>query len=377
MQRRALLFGLGASASVTPVFQASAPRSLRAVAAERNIRFGSELTCADLDADPAYGALIARECAIVTPGIEAKWGYTEPQEGKFRFQPMDRIAAFAARNGLMLHMHNLIWSVGLPKWTIAGIADGREAVIMAHHIAALVGRYQDQVESWDVVNEPADPRWPSGPEGLCRTPWRNGLGPGYVGQSLIDAHASNRKVRLLINDDDLEYDLPDREKKRSIYLHLIATLLRDNIPLHGFGLEAHLKPWLTIAEIPYRRFLHELGDFGLSIYVTELDVCDKTLGADIPARDHAVASMTKRYLDLALDEPATQTVITWGLSDRTTWMVKDPSGQRRDGLPPRPLPYDSDLKPKPMRAALLAAFAHARDRVTREPNPLRRSELQP
>jgi hypothetical protein len=55
MQRRALLFGLGASASVTPVFQASAPRSLRAVAAERNIRFGSELTCADLDADPADG----------------------------------------------------------------------------------------------------------------------------------------------------------------------------------------------------------------------------------------------------------------------------------------------------------------------------------
>ena len=377
MQRRSLLLGLGASAAVAPLLQTNQATTLRAAAAARNIRFGSELTCADLDADPAYGPLIARECAIITPGIEAKWGYTEPREGEFRFQPMDRIAAFAAKNGLMLHMHNLIWSVGLPKWTLAAIADGREAVIMSRHIAALVGRYQDQVESWDVVNEPADPRWPSGPEGLCRTPWRNGLGPAYVGQSLIDAHKSNRRVRLLINDDDLEYDSPDRERKRSIYLHLIAALLRAGVPLHGFGLEAHLKPWLTIAETPYRRFLHELGGFGLSIYVTELDVCDKTLSADIPTRDRAVAAMTKRYLDVALDEPATRTVIAWGLSDRTTWMAKDPSGQRSDGLPPRPLPYDAVLMPKPMRTALLAAFAHARDRVAEKSVPPLASESRP
>jgi endo-1,4-beta-xylanase len=335
---------------------------LRAIAARKNIVFGSEVTLADIAADPAYGELIARQCAIITPGIEAKWGYIEPAENAFRLGPMDALAVFAARNRLMLHMHNLIWAVGLPKWTIAAIADGREAAIMARHIATLVSRYQDRVESWDVINEPADPRWPSGPEGLCLTPWRNGLGPGYIDRSLLDAAAVNPRLHLLINDDDLEYDAPDREQKRMIYLRLIETLRRHDVPIHGFGLEAHLKPWLTLAEPAYRRFLAGLANLGLSLYVTELDVCDRYLPADIAVRDQAVAAFAKRYLDLVLDNPATRTVMTWGLSDRSTWMLHDPAGRRGDGRAPRPLPYDASLAPKPMRDALIAAFTHARAR---------------
>ena len=99
--------------------------------------------------------------------------------------------------------------------------------------------------------------------------------------------------------------------------------------------------------------------------MTELDVCDRGLPSEIAPRDLAVAEVTKHYLDIVLDEPATGTVITWGLSDRTTWMLHDPAGQRRDGLTPRPLPYDAQLRPKPMRAALTEAFAHAPDRPRR------------
>jgi endo-1,4-beta-xylanase len=335
---------------------------LQAVAARKNIVFGSEVTLADIIADSAYADLIARECAIITPGIEAKWGYTEPKEGEFRLAPMDKLAAFAARNHLKLHMHNLIWAVGLPKWTIAAIAEGRETAIMARHIATLMGRYQDRVESWDVINEPADPRWPSGAEGLCRTPWRNGLGPGYIDLALRDAAAGNARVHLLINDDDLEYDAPDREEKRMIYLRLIEKLRRHDVPIHGFGLEAHLKPWLTIAEPAYRRFLAGLADLGLSLYVTELDVCDRYLPADIGLRDRAVAEFAKNYLDLVLDNAATRTVITGGLSDRSTWMLRDPAGRRDDGRAPRPLPYDTSLVAKPLRAAMISAFTHARAR---------------
>jgi endo-1,4-beta-xylanase len=96
--------------------------------------------------------------------------------------------------------------------------------------------------------------------------------------------------------------------------------------------------------------------------VTELDVCDRTLAPDIATRDKAVANITRRYLDLVLDEAAVCTVITWGLSDRTSWMLTDPVAHRSDGFPPRPLPYDSHLTPKPMREALAAAFRGARSR---------------
>jgi endo-1,4-beta-xylanase len=354
LKRRTFLAGAAAmraanAGDVTP---------LRDLAAARNVAFGSEITLTDI-ADPAYAALVARECAIVTPGIEAKWGYVEPTEGQFRFGPIDALAKFARGAGVRLHMHNLIWAVGLPNWTLQALAQGRGRQIVARHISEVAGRYESLTDSWDVINEPADPRWPAGPEGLCTTPWRRALGPDFVKLALTATRAAAPAARLLINDDDLEYATSEGERKRATYLRLIESWRRSDAPLDGFGLEAHLKPWLPLAEIPYRRFLHELAGFNLKLYVTELDVCDRTLPPDIVARDTEVANLTRRYLDLVLDEPAVCTVILWGLSDRSSWMNRDPAGSRPDGLKPRPLPYDAHLTPKPMRAAIAASFRNA------------------
>jgi endo-1,4-beta-xylanase len=335
---------------------------LRDLAAARNIVFGTEVTLAEIASDPLYAALVARECAMITPGIEAKWGYIEPADGAFRFGPMDSLAGFARGAGLLLHMHNFIWAVGLPHWTLNALRQGDGASIIERHARAVAGRYKDLTDSWDVVNEPVDPRWPSDEDGLCLTPWRQALGPQFVPTVLSAMHSEVPAARLLINDDDLEYDAPDREHKRATYLRLIETWLKHGAKLHGFGLEAHLKPWLPIAEKAYRHFLHELAQFGLKLYVTELDVCDRTLSADVVMRDGAVADLTRRYLDMVLDEPSVCSVMTWGLSDRTSWMLHDPAAYRQDGLQPRPLPYDSHLRAKPMREAIAAAFRGARGR---------------
>jgi len=348
-----------ASLPTTAAIVAKVP-SLRALAAARNIAFGTEVTLAEIAGDSHYASLVAHECAIVTPGIEAKWGYIEPADGAFRFGPMDELASFARGAGLRLHMHNLIWAVGLPDWTLRALQQGRGASIIERHATIVAGRYKDLTDSWDVVNEPVDPRWPSDQDGFCMTPWRRALGPQFLPIALSAIHAAAPAARLLINDDDLEYDAPDRERKRTTYLRLIEACLKRGAPLHGFGLEAHLKPWLPIADKAYRRFLHELAGFGLKLYVTELDVCDRTLAADIAVRDGAVADLTRRYLDLVLDEPAVCTVMIWGLSDRASWMLRDPAAYRPDGLTPRPLPYDSHLKAKPMRDAIAAAFRAAR-----------------
>jgi endo-1,4-beta-xylanase len=357
--RRAFLTALaGLPVAVAKVARAN---SLRDLARAKNITFGSEVTCADI-ADQNYANLVARECAIITPGIEAKWGSTEPAEGRFRFGPMDDLAQFAADAGLCLHMHNLIWAVGLPNWTLAALQAGRGRAVMQNHIAAVAGRYRGRVRSWDVVNEPIDPRWPADRNGLCTTPWRLGVGADFIMDALADTALADPTARLMINDDDLEYDMPDRDKKRTGYLRLIEDLLRRGAPLHGFGLEAHVKPWLPIAEKPYRRFLHELAGFGLKLHVTEFDVNDRLMPGNADARDALVAAVARHYLDLVLDEPAVVTLITWGLSDRSTWMLRDPTGHRADGLAPRPLPYDLDLQPKKMRAAIADALYFARER---------------
>jgi endo-1,4-beta-xylanase len=68
----------------------------------------------------------------------------------------------------------------------------------------------------------------------------------------------------------------------------------------------------------------------------------------------------RRYLDVALDEPAVASVITFGLSDRYTWLQED--FPRDDGAPRRPLPFDEQLKPKPAHEALSESLEGAKPR---------------
>jgi endo-1,4-beta-xylanase len=79
--------------------------------------------------------------------------------------------------------------------------------------------------------------------------------------------------------------------------------------------------------------------------ITELDVLDDGLRADPTIRDAGVADIYRRYLDVALDEPAVKVLMTFGLSDRYTWLQED--FPRKDRAPRRPLPFDADLQPKP------------------------------
>jgi endo-1,4-beta-xylanase len=340
--------------------QADSP-SLRACASKKNILFGTMVTLRDIS-DPNYARLVTDECAIITPGVEAKWPFTEPAEGVFRFGPLDTLADFAAASSLRLHMHNLIWSVFLPPWTIAALAQGRGLEIMHRHIATVAGRYRGRVHSWDVVNEPVNPDYPADRAGILTTPWWHSMGPDFIVDAFNETSIADPAVRMMVNDDDLEHDSAGCEKKRTIYLRLVEAWLRRGMKLNALGLEAHLKPWLPLAERPYRRFLQELAGMGLKLRITELDVNDRSLPPDIATRDRIVAAITKRFLDLVLDEPAVDTLIVWGLSDRATWMLRDPGGRRPDGLPPRPSPYDAHLAAKPMRAAIAASLAGARSR---------------
>jgi len=109
-----------------------------------------------------------------------------------------------------------------------------------------------------------------------------------------------------------------------------------------------------------------VAGLSLTIQITELDVIDESAPADTAIRDRLVADTYARFLDAALDEPAVKMVLTWGLSDRHSWIVRKETHQskwRAGGLPSRPLPFDADLKPKPALAAIAQAFAHAPPRA--------------
>jgi endo-1,4-beta-xylanase len=143
-------------------------------------------------------------------------------------------------------------------------------------------------------------------------------------------------------------------------LELLDRLLGDGVPVHALGVQAHLQAdGFAEAFDPsaYRAFLAQVADRGLRILVTELDVLDDGLPRDVAERDRAVADTIHRYLDAALEEPSVAALVTFGLSDRYTWLQED--YPREDGAPRRPLPFDEEMRPKPAYNAIAAGLADA------------------
>jgi endo-1,4-beta-xylanase len=95
----------------------------------------------------------------------------------------------------------------------------------------------------------------------------------------------------------------------------------------------------------------------LKIMITEMDVADKKLPGDVKVRDRMVAGVYEDYLSTVLDEQAVIAVITWGLSDRYSYVSE--SQPRFDRAPVRPLPLDAQMQPKLSWNAIARAFDHA------------------
>jgi endo-1,4-beta-xylanase len=68
-----------------------------------------------------------------------------------------------------------------------------------------------------------------------------------------------------------------------------------------------------------------------------------------------VADTYGSYLKTVLVDPAVIAVLTWGITDKYTWLNGEDS--RKDGLPERPLPFDAELRAKPAVAAMRQSMA--------------------
>ena len=177
----------------------------------------------------------------------------------------------------------------------------------------------------------------------------------------LAAREADPAARLVLNDYDVEYDTPDMDRKRLAVLKVCERMKKAGVPLDALGVEAHLSVGRhEFSAKKLRDFLREAAQLGLEIQITELDCTDELAPADPDARDLAIAEEYRRFLEVALDEPAVKMLVTWGLSDRYSWIVRheDNEEKQRKDLE-RPLPFDRDLKPKLAWTALAQCIAAA------------------
>jgi endo-1,4-beta-xylanase len=334
---------------------AAAEDSLRAHAAAHGMLYGAAAAYGPLQNDPDYSAHFAQECNLLVPENALKWTTVHPDPDRFNFLPGDFLEHFAAGHQMKMRGHTLVWHEQLPSWFASTVTRENARSYLERHIRTVMGHYQDNMHSWDVVNEAVHP--PDGrEEGLRGTPWLDLLGPEYLEIAYATAAEADAHALAGYNDYGLDYDTPQDEAKRQAVLGLLRRLKKQNVPIQAFGIQAHL----TAVQQPkfqhdiLRRFLGEIAALGLKILITELDVSDVGLPEDADARDRAVAEVYEAYVTAALAEPAVIAVLTWGLTDKYTWLTS--RNRRPDGSLVRVLPLDREFHRKPAWYAIAKAL---------------------
>lgn len=342
---------------------AAAETPLQALAARSGRYVGTSAGLVPLLTDSAYADLVTRHCSVLAPENEFKWSVLRPTPGEpFNFVLADQMVAFAEQHGMDVRGSCFTWSNSNPWWfdVPAFFNPGNALQLLEEHIGTVAGRYAGRVRSWDVVNEAITG------QGLVPTPWAKALGPRYIDNAFTIAHRADPAAQLVINEYNLEYDNRFSRDRQAVMLRLLDELLSREIPVHALGVQAHLvhaavKGQFNAAQ--HLRFLRSVAAMGLKIVITELDVSDKDLPTDVAARDRGVAEAHQRYLDCVLQVPQVEGIVSWGLSDKHSWIRGNPDTARfarEDGQDQRPLLFDDRMQPKPAYDAAARSLARAR-----------------
>jgi endo-1,4-beta-xylanase len=342
--RRAVIGGLVASAFIGPTTHAQVVH-----AQPRRIPFGAAMMKENRADDPEYGPAILRHCDIIVPMNDLKWEALRPAAERYTFEDADSAVAYAKANGKALRGHTLCWYEALPKW-MKDIRDPKLAENMLRsHIERVVDRYRGTIPSWDVVNEAIahDPQ----KQGNWRDMyWNQVLGVRHLEVAFEAAMRADPTAELVYNDYDLENTGIREDERRQIVLSIVRRLQERKISIHSIGFQAHLYAERSIDSEGLYRFGRALRELGVGVKVTELDVIDWRLPPAIAERDESAARHVTTFLEALHSGNPIQSIVTWGITDRHSW-VSD-TFKRNDRLANRPLPLDANYREKPMMRAI-------------------------
>jgi endo-1,4-beta-xylanase len=372
--RRAVLKGAAGAAAAGALSGTLAETALAAraplwkVAQRKGIAYGAAIATWMFE-DDEYMKLVKRHASIIFTQDDFLWYVLKPSRNDpVDFEHSDQIVAKAEENKQLTFAAHLVWDEGFGEgWgedELFDLSKQEAEDLLYGTITATVDRYKGRIAGWIVVNEAISNE---GNKGM-RTdyPWYQTIGRQYAAESFRLVRSLDPDAVLVLNEFGFETvnqygDKPGPRRKAA--LQVIDELLKQDVPLDAFGIQAHLLAdhfEQRFNRKAYRRFLAELADRGLDILITEMDVLDDGLPKNRKIRARAVGEVYKRYLDVTLREPAVKSVMTFGLSDRYTWLQED--YPREDGAQRLALPYDTKLRRMPAFNSLHHELRTARHR---------------
>jgi endo-1,4-beta-xylanase len=365
LTRRTLLktaiAGAGTMAFSLPAM--TAPLTLRSIAERKGLIYGAAAAIQLLQSDRSYAELVTSQAGMLVAEGHTKRASLQPDSHGFSFANADALLQFATAHQQKMRGHTLVWHRANPDWLETALNDKPDERLLTDYINVVCARYNGRFHSWDVVNEPIDPDQ-GHPDGLrTNSVWYKAFGERYIDMAFHAARQADPEAKLYLNETATEANIWWSQARRKAILKLIDRMIARNVPIDGFGIEAHLTGFgVDYSQKVIADFVKELTDRGLEVLVTELDVSDRSGPADPVARDARVSFLAKLFLDAVFSVEGAKGCLTWGITDKYSWLSVTPRFNRDDGLHSRGLPFDEDFKPKPMFEAMIAAYSNAPER---------------
>ena len=330
------------------------PASLASHAARTKLPYGCAVMPEKLGVEQDYTRAIVEQCSILVAERSMKWGPLRPTPTTFDFAAADKLMAFAAEHTMQVRGHNLCWHQALPSWFASTVNQQNAEKILVQHIQTVAGRYAGRIHSWDMVNEAIHPE-DGLRHGMRNSPWMQLLGERYIDIAFETARQADPHALLTYNDYDIEYETPAQERKREAVLALMHRMRKRGVPLDAVGVQSHLHAGTeNYFGGGLQHFMKEAHKLGLQVFITELDVDDSHVEGSVGVREQAVADVYADYMHRMLQFPWVTAALTWGITNRYTWL--NHQHPRKDGAQQVPLPLDANYEPAKAFFALRNSF---------------------
>ena len=246
------------------------------------------------------------------------WEGTEPTQGELRYAeggrdmwrrpPPDRYISFAAKHGLTLKGHPLLWHAYNPKW----LPKDPEVLkkLYQKRFAEIAQRYATDIRIWDVVNESlvAPKMW------QLFTPDR-----AYVAWAFREIAPLFGQDSLLMINEVTSFTTTVGEQNP--YYRQVKQLMADGVGVKGIGFQFHFfsndalnKAMASPGFAPQRLLdvYDSFAAFKLPMFVTEITI--PTPPENGPA---AQAELVGNYYRLWFSAPQMAGITWWNLGDGT------------------------------------------------------------
>lgn len=269
------------------------------------------------------------------------WAFYEPQPGITMDSRYPDLIKWAQENKITLKGHPLAWGSRphLPGWLFEMNADSSESLLLKR-IETITRKYKDDINLWDVVNEPTH-----------TSPWSRAVDTtkyqitdlslkeineivDWTEKCFRAAHRGNPEAMLILND----YETIWSASNSSAFFMIVKELLRRGTPVHGIGIQAHNPKDCWYPPVLFLSVLDSYAQLGLPIHITEfhpLSRDENITGGWIKGNwnETAQADFAEMMYTLAFSHPAVVSFTNWGLTDKYIW--RDGAGY-----------YDENYEPK-------------------------------